>query len=425
MQGEKMKTNFMVFIAGDNDLDSDGYADLDEMFSVDNLGDSVTLLIQYDKSEESQNSSTIRYVKQYDSRIEEDIGETNTGDSYTLSDFMNWGIENYPADRNILILWNHGGGTLDEEKEKYFGNVGGVRTHRSIGKLPLFSKSNQAIQADAKAIFVDDESRDFLDNIELKKAFVESDKSFDIIGFDACVMGMIEVTYQIREYTDYIIASQEDEPKTGWDYHAILDYLVKNPDCSNAELSQQIVSSYIDTQKQKTDQRLTLSTVRSDKLESITCHMNCLAHALLEHCENELLDDMRTIYRRNSVNSVQRFYQGRYIDLYHFVQLLTKIYSSDQKKNSEIVQCAKKLLAELDALIIDNQTHNITDAYGVSVFLPYMRGDVISQVALKTFDKLDINLKKVAPYWHRLFYEIADIDQYDPIALEEYIEEKC
>ena len=43
-----MTTNLMVFIAGDNDLDSFGLTDIEEMISVADTGDNLTILVQQD-----------------------------------------------------------------------------------------------------------------------------------------------------------------------------------------------------------------------------------------------------------------------------------------------------------------------------------------------------------------------------------------
>lgn len=45
--------------------------------------------------------------------VEDDIGQPDITEPETLSDFIKFCNENYPADRNILILWDHGGGPVE------------------------------------------------------------------------------------------------------------------------------------------------------------------------------------------------------------------------------------------------------------------------------------------------------------------------
>ena len=155
-------------------------------------------------------------------------------------------MENYEAERNIAILWNHGGGTRDELFTGYENNATNatmrsvVKVNLTLGNQPsIFSeelrlkrivqlmekyeveqgKPTRSIsRAEAKSILFDDEARDFLDNLELKQVLVDLNKKLDIIGFDACLMNMLEVAYQLRDHTEVVVGSEELEPGKGWDW---------------------------------------------------------------------------------------------------------------------------------------------------------------------------------------------------------------
>src|ERR1700681_4764617 len=75
----------------------------------------------------------------------------------------------------------------------------------------------------SRAIAFDDQAKDFLDNMELKRALGEMKKllgrPLDIIGFDACLMAMLEVNYQIMATARYAVGSEEEEPGNGWPSH--------------------------------------------------------------------------------------------------------------------------------------------------------------------------------------------------------------
>ena len=280
-----MKTNLMVFIAGDNDLDTFGTTDIEEMMSVKETGEHLTILVQQDQSVMARDSGTKRYVIRDGEKIETiHLGETNTGDENTLRAFVEWGLTEHKADRNIVVLWNHGGGTRDEEYRQYdnnqttIENIARVRLSpsRAVGKSTVRAMNanptlgNQAsffpqklrlkriselmkayqedrgeegrdlLEVESKSILFDDESRDFLDNLELKRVFDGLDK-IDIIGFDACLMGMMEVAYQLKEHAEIVVGSEELEPGKGWDYEAIVSYLVKYPTATNEDISKEII----------------------------------------------------------------------------------------------------------------------------------------------------------------------------------------
>ena len=107
-----------------------------------------------------------------------------------LRDFVARSLVAYPASHRMLELWNHGGGWL---------GFGGDYSHRPgdhMSTLDIARAIKQGIEA-------------------------ADGKRLDIIGFDACLMGSHEVVSSIAPFADYIIASSEEEPGTGWDYSRI------------------------------------------------------------------------------------------------------------------------------------------------------------------------------------------------------------
>ncbi len=108
----------------------------------------------------------------------------NMGEADTLADFLNYGMESYPAEHYILVFWNHGSGSICG-----FG-----------------SDSNY--------------EDDALTLSEMSTAFELADmpSTFELISFDACLMGTIETVATLSDYTNYLIASAELEPEQGYDY---------------------------------------------------------------------------------------------------------------------------------------------------------------------------------------------------------------
>ncbi|MCI0394567.1 MAG: clostripain-related cysteine peptidase [Chloroflexi bacterium] len=157
----------------------------------------------------------------------EDLGEINMADAQTLIDFVTWAIANYPADKHALILSDHG-----------LGWPGG------------WSDADSGGQGGDDVAFAQ-ESGDGLYLMELDAALAEIRsqtglEKFELIGFDACLMGHIEVFSAMAPHARYAVASQEVEPAVGWAYAAILQALTDNPEMDGAELAQVIVDSYID-----------------------------------------------------------------------------------------------------------------------------------------------------------------------------------
>jgi len=432
IQKEKtMKTNFMVFIAGDNNLDMAGTRDIEEMLAVAETGEHLNIIVQYDQSK-GENSSTKRFIIQNGEKVlEEDIGETNTGDVNTLTEFLDWGMKKgFNDGRNIVILWNHGGGSSDDlpgyhnnikalgrsiervKVSKSSGTLRPISANSTMGDEPSlfprrvrqarlkgFMEKDQGLKDITdnlvKSILLDDESKDFIDNIELKEVFTTYGKKIDIIGFDACLMSMMEVVYQLRDHSEIIVGSEENEPSHGWDYTAILSYIVENPNASNDAISKKIIDSYIDSYKHlKGGRKLSLSSIRTDKLTNIVSLMDDFARTVLEN-ESKVLKTLRDI-----VDDVEYFNNDDlYFDLYHFVSLTKKYYSQEDSYQEEIIESSSRLLEEIKDLIIDNKTVKLKNAHGVSVYLG--TNAKMSSLAFNIFAELDINSE--APNWFELF----------------------
>ena len=116
----------MVYLAGDNNLDSAGVADLVEMKTVGSTRD-ISVVAQFDRS--GSKRLTNRYVLRPRTALAEDVvtalGETNTGDPAVLRDFVTWAATDHPADHYMLIIWNHGAGWDDSNlyAGDYFGGA--------------------------------------------------------------------------------------------------------------------------------------------------------------------------------------------------------------------------------------------------------------------------------------------------------------
>lgn len=112
----------------------------------------------------------------------------------TLSDFIRWGVETCPADRYILLLWDHGGG-------------------------PVYGFGYDEFQPYTATLTID----------EIQQALRDGGVYFDLIGMDCCLMSSLEVCCALYDYCDYTLLSEDFEPGCGWSHEGWLSALAKNP----------------------------------------------------------------------------------------------------------------------------------------------------------------------------------------------------
>jgi len=329
----------MVYVDGDNDLDPYAIQNINSMELVGST-DKVKIVVQYDSY---GYAGARRYfiTKDYDqgnitSPIIEDIGEVNMGTGETLVDFIQFCVKNYPAQKYSLILWNHGGG------------------FKKPGYLP-------------KDICWDETSGDDALTIpEVEQALNRSGVYFDLLAMDACLMGMLEVAYEVRNHTEIFVASEDNVPGEGFNYHHFLENLVTSPNMGPDSLARAMIDSYISHYPFGTT--LTLASVNSMQLSALANEVNNLAMTIMQ--------DNRTskeVYRNIITRETICFSDVDFIDLGDFA---LKLIGHPQILSSQVKYSAQQVLNQVSNAVLysKNQGNNsywtLNNAQGISIYLP-------------------------------------------------------
>ncbi len=228
---DRKKWTILAYICADNDLEHFGLTDINEMEQVGS-SDQVNIVAQIDRMRGGKGDTiadgnwvgTRRYYVTRDSDLSKvtskmvmNLGELCMGSKATLADFLKWGVKTYPADNVAVIIWNHGAGWS------------GIAHDEESDRMLSMTDVSWALREGQK---------------ELNKVNGKESK-FSIVDFDACLMGTIEVAYEISDTTSYMVASEENEPGNGMPYADYLGPLVKNPALSPAEFSKRMVGTYV------------------------------------------------------------------------------------------------------------------------------------------------------------------------------------
>ena len=314
--------NYIIYTGGTKDWeDPDISDDHNSIFKVEN-GD-LTLLKQEDKK--------------------------NMGNSDTLSDFINYAYENYPADMYGLILWNHGGGS--------FNGYG-----------------------------YDEVTNDCLSLMELDNALADTpfsgDNKLDFIGFDACLMATIEVADALSPYANYLFASQEPEPGWGWDY----SFLSKiETDDTPVEIGTYVVDGFIETTSNNfmsypfsfTD--ITLSVLDLSKVADVETALEGMFAVAKDDLTAETYHQYAKL--RASTKEIAPAYSGEYsydfVDMMDMADSMSNIYPNE----------ANALKSAISNMVV-YQDANVKREYGVSIYYPYNAKEYSQYYVpmFKTFD---------------------------------------
>src|SRR5262249_22553751 len=100
----------------------------------------------------------------------------------------------------------------------------------------------------------------------------------DLIGFDACLMSMIETAYALRNVAHVMVGSEEEEPGEGWKYDDWLNRLEANPSMDGAALGSLLVDSY--RKRYGDNDATTLSAIDLSKAEDVASAVSVLGDQL-------------------------------------------------------------------------------------------------------------------------------------------------
>ena len=158
--------------------------------------------------------------------VDDSLGQLDCTSPDTLADFISWGAENYPANRYILIFWDHGAG-------------------------PVYGFGYDEHQSEDSVLTID----------EIQTAIRQSGIYFDIIGMDSCIMSSLELCCAMYNYCDYMILSEDFESGYGWSYTGWLNALSENTSISSEELGKIIVDDMIADNEENGEGSSTLALI--------------------------------------------------------------------------------------------------------------------------------------------------------------------
>ena len=339
--GSKKDTvTLMVYMCG-TDLESQngmGTADLKEMAKAE-LGNNVNLIVYTGGCRRWRNNVVSSQVNQiYQIRdggvycLEDDMGSAAMTAPATLTKFIQYGQEHFPANRMCLILWDHGG-----------GSVTGYGYDEKYG-------------------------RDSMTLAGINSALKAAGVKFDFIGFDACLMATVENGLMLSQYADYMIASEETEPGVGWYYTNWLNKLSANTSMPTVQIGKQIADDFVSVCNQQCrGQATTLSVVDMAELQAT------LPAALKAFSAdtNELIQEKEYKTVSTARAGAREFAQSSRIDQIDLAQFARNMKTTE----------GKALASALEAAVKYNKTGGgMTHAYGLSIYFPYKRAAKVNQM---------------------------------------------
>lgn len=339
----------MIYLCGTDLETKSGMAsnDLEEILRAE-ISDNVNIIVEtggtlkwQNKTVSGNTNQRFQITRKGLKLLEKNLGKKSMVDTNTLTDFIKYCKKNFPADRYSLIMWDHGGGSLNG-----FGY-------------------DQIFPGDAMTLD------------EIATALKNSNCTFDWVGFDACLMATLETAVVLEPYADYMIASEEVEPGIGWYYTNWISALSQNPSISTADLGKKIIDDYVKEVKSRTPQsQATLSLVDLSELNGTVlpalAEFSKSTNELIYNDQYKVVSDARAGAKEFAASS-----KINQIDLVHFAE---NIGTNEAKSLSDALKnCIK----------YNRTSTNISNSNGLSVYFPYGNTKQLNTM-LNTYDKIGI-----------------------------------
>ncbi|MEN3015503.1 MAG: clostripain-related cysteine peptidase [bacterium] len=330
----------IVYAAGDNDLSSYLFEDIDELETVgSDKNTHIISILDQGKYGTQFKGARIFYLQKdkqlgkINSPVIQNLSQINLADPKTMGKLIGELMSKYPSTHVAVILSDHGSGwqgAIEDDFPK---------------------KSFMTLQQIKEA---------------LSTALEIAGRKIDVLGWDACLMAMAEVGYELKDFAKYMVASEQLEGADGWPYSRIFASTLKHIISTlqkeiqtNIEHQPKDLAETIVKEAQNFSHSIkTLSAVDLEKAQLVATKLDELA--------KEIINDPSSFSQIiRAMRRTERFYQN-FRDLGHFAQLIQTL-----NVNPNIKTKAQELEQALKEYVIKEfHTDDHPNATGVSIEMP-------------------------------------------------------
>lgn len=260
-----------------------------------------------------------------------ELPKRDMGRADTLTDFVNFATQSYPAKHYGLIFWNHGSGSI-----------------KGFGSDENFKHSTLQLS----------EIKHGLDTTDFKQ-------KFDFVAMDACLLGNLELVSTLENKANYLIASEDLEPQEGFDYHWLENLSSIDATDNGKLIGDSILSSYQNFYASR-KQNVTLSLIDlTDYQQFKQTFDECLQSLATSETIESTFDQMGVI--RNQMLAFGRQGENQLSNQVDFLDLFLKLTENkilNKQKYSQLEAQFQKLVVNKVAL-----GYPIAPS-GLSIYLP-------------------------------------------------------
>ena len=410
----------MIYMAGDNNLSVDMAYAMEQIKGVAAQGaESPNLFVYYDGNSPAiptlycdfSEPQKPRYVRSY--KVPNKLYSTpkkpneNAADPRAILNFVDWCV-------NTVEVENNGEITFGRKAQKYalifsghslgFQDIGLFKDETSGKSMKMFDFYGvlQRMVSTKKQLRELADELNWEGDVREVETTVLLGQKLDILGFDSCVMGMLEVGYQFNYVAKTMIASEGSVPSAGWTYAKILGCLTRE-DARNLDtrrVAELFVKEFVRSQDAYTVGGVSVDMAAWDlgRFDELAAAFDGLSEALI----NCFKDEHSRIYRQMERVILQvhwkcqSYMYDQNVDLGDFCELLDRecglvveeLGGDDVEMLRKVQKECRNVLKELKKAVLLSGFSGGGYQYsnGISVFFPWSREAY--EVSRKNYESL-------------------------------------
>ncbi|MBI4655999.1 MAG: hypothetical protein HY746_04525 [Elusimicrobia bacterium] len=380
----------MVYINGKSNIEPFAVRDMNRLETAGSSG-KINIVAELGRSKGLENdtqvdgdwSGTRRYFVSKDSDMNRisspalmEFQKADMGDWRHAAGFVKWAKENFPAKKYLLIIWDHGWGWIDPEQ-------------------PGENLLDDSKASKRKSISHDFETGNYIKTAELSMLFKEAGK-IDVYASMACFMQMAEVAYEIRDYADVIVGSEEVIQLPSFNFEDFLRLMTEKPQSSPADAAVLLVDTfkemysrpeYLD-ELERTKYGTQLSAVKAVMLAELAGKVKAWADIAQKINDTNALGKAKKDVLRFEVGDETTDPKKEisfYGDLYHFVEITVANLNPALDGSKELAALGEDLKQFIaSALVIknvylgkDRTGKTYSNTHGIGIHIPGKPGNLI------------------------------------------------
>ncbi|MBS1716323.1 MAG: hypothetical protein JSS72_01170 [Armatimonadetes bacterium] len=328
------KWTVIVFLNASNDLDSFSYGtNVPQMMRAAGNPD-MRFVLQWKQAFINGESTTPSFVGTRrmvlgttKNELVQDMGTgVDMGSFQTMSDFITWCKTYYPAQRYCLVVWDHGNGW------------------------------RRSKMAQRRGVSYDDDTGNHIDTWQLQQAIPSK---VDILAWDASLMQMSEVAYEVKDLASYIVGSEESPPGQGYPYDTIFAKFRDNPDDTTLNLAKAFVDKTLAV-PDYASRKITQSVIDPTKLPALANSVKSLGATMVTD-----IGQLQTIVP--AVRSVAQKYESDNRYFFDLEDICNRLNGSPGIP-PDVVTAANAVIQSIGAAVVyEGHNTNSPGSHGIAI----------------------------------------------------------